>query len=214
MNTLNRSRIIPNKLKICQLCNVGFALNKFLLPLVDAQLRDGHDVVAVCAHDEYVFNLRERGYRVETLAFTRGMNPIKHIASIWAIYWFMKREKFDLVHVHTPVASILGRIAASLCGVSLVVYTAHGFYFHEDMPKFKKRFFITLERIMGRVTDLLFTQSKEDAITAVSERIMPSESVFAIGNGVDISRFIPFSKFNNNSKNNIRDELNKVLSNF
>jgi len=178
-------------LKVCQLTNVGFALNKFLLPLIDAQIANGDEVVALCAEDEYVKGLREAGYRVETLSLSRGMNPINHLQSIWVISWFLHREKFDLVHVHTPVAALIGRIAAWLSGVPLVVYTAHGFYFHDKMPSIKRKFYVGLERFAGRFTDLLFTQSEEDAKAAVVEKIMPSDRVFPIGNGVDVSRFNP-----------------------
>jgi glycosyltransferase involved in cell wall biosynthesis len=195
----------PDQLKVCQLCNVGFALNKFLLPLIDAQLSGGSEVVAVCANDEYVEELREAGYRVETLPITRGMNPVKHLYSIWVLFWFLRREKFDLVHVHTPVAALLGRIAAWLCRVPLVVYTAHGFYFHDGMSRRKRFFFIGLERFAGRLTDLLLTQSTEDAKTAVAEGIMPIERVFAIGNGVDVDRFNLDVGFGGSK---IRDELN------
>jgi glycosyltransferase involved in cell wall biosynthesis len=198
-------------LKICQLTNVGFALNKFLLPLIDVQLSNGDEVVAVCADDEYVSDLREAGYRVETLSITRGMNPLKHLHSIWVIFWFLRKEKFDLVHVHTPVAALLGRIAARLCGVPLVVYTAHGFYFHDEMSTTKRAFFVGLERFAGRWTSLLFTQSCEDAKVAVIEKIMPKDLVFVIGNGVDISKFNPRVGLVNNR---IRSELEIAEDNF
>ena len=191
-------------LKVCQLTNTGFALNKFLLPLIDAQIAKGDEVVSVCADDEYVRMVVKGGYRVETLPITRGMNPLKHIHSIWVIYWFLRREKFDLVHVHTPVAALLGRMAAWLCRVPLVIYTAHGFYFHDDMHPTKRLFFIWLERFAGYFTDLIFTQSSEDAKVAVVEKILPKNRVFTIGNGVDIKRFDPDKAL---IGNNIRNEF-------
>ena len=194
-------------MKVCQLTNVGFTLNKFLLPLIDAQIANGDEVVAVCAEDEYVEGLRNDDYRVETLSITRGMNPLKHLYSIWVIFWFLRREKFDLVHVHTPVAALLGRIAARLCGVSLVVYTAHGFYFHDDMPSIKRAFFVGLERFAGRFTDLLFTQSSEDEKAAVAERIMPKDRVFTIGNGVDVNRFNTGGDLVGKDSGSIRNEF-------
>lgn len=194
-------------MKVCQLTNVGFTLNKFLLPLIDAQIANGDEVVAVCAEDEYVEGLRNDDYRVETLSITRGMNPLKHLYSIWVIFWFLRREKFDLVHVHTPVAALLGRIAARLCGVSLVVYTAHGFYFHDDMSTIKRTFFAGLERFAGRFTDLLFTQSSEDEKAAVAERIMPKDRVFTIGNGVDVNRFNTGGDLVGKDSGSIRNEF-------
>ena len=82
------------------------------------------------------------------------------------------------MHVHTPVASLIGRLAASFTNVPLVVYTAHGFYFHDGMTK--KKTFTTLERFAGIKTDLLFTQSAEDALTAISEKIADKSKVHTI----------------------------------
>lgn len=178
-------------LKICQLTNVGFAVNKFLLPLIDAQLLNGDEVVVVCSDDEYISELRGSGYKIKTLSISRGMNPLKHIYSIWLIYRFFSKENFDLVHVHTPVAALVGRVAAWISRVPVVVYTAHGFYFHDDMKAIKRLFFIWLERLAGNFTSILFTQSAEDAKTAVIEKIMPQDKVFEIGNGVDVTRFNP-----------------------
>ena len=70
---------------------------------------------------------------------------------------------FDLLHAHTPVAALIGRMAARLAGVPLVVYTAHGFYFHDAMPAWKRRMFVEVERLGAWFTDILFNQSSEDA---------------------------------------------------
>ena len=191
-------------MKICQLCNVGFALKIFLLPLIDAQLENGDEVIALCADDEHVDEVRQRGYVVQTLPISRSLNPIKHIYSIWVIFLFFRKEKFDIVHVHTPVAALLGRIAARLCKVKFVVYTAHGFYFHDDMKPIKRLFFIKLEKFAGKMTNLIFTQSKEDAALAVREGFINSSRVFDIGNGVDVNLFNPDNILVNGQ---IRDEL-------
>ena len=176
-------------MKVCQLCAVDFTLKKFLLPLIDGQLDNGDEVIAVCSEGEYVKGMRKDGYLIDTIPISRSMHPLKHLNSIWKLYWYFSRESFDVVHVHTPVAALVGRIAAYLARVPLVVYTAHGFYFHDDMPFFKRKFHIILEKLAGRLTDLIFTQSTEDAEAAVNLGVMPRNHVFAIGNGVDVSRF-------------------------
>jgi lipopolysaccharide/colanic/teichoic acid biosynthesis glycosyltransferase/glycosyltransferase involved in cell wall biosynthesis len=101
----------------------------------------------------------------------------------------MKKEQFDIVHVHTPVAAALGRVAAWAARVPIVIYTAHGFYFHERMPGLIRRPLVWLEKLLCHITHLVFTQSYEDAVTAVRKAICPEEKVLWIGNGVDIGRF-------------------------
>ena len=102
----------------------------------------------------------------------------------------MRRERFDIVHVHTPVAAALGRIAAKLAQVPIVIYTAYSFYFHNLMPPWRRRPIIWIERWLGRCcTEMLFSQSAEDAKAAIQERIMPEDKVVYIGNGVSLEAF-------------------------
>ena len=97
----------------------------------------------------------------------------------------------DIIHVHTPVAALIGRLAAKAAKVPNIIYTAHGFYFHDEMPKFQRFFHITLERIAGHFTSLLFTQSLEDSKTAQKLNIALPNRIFAIGNGVNKQKFKP-----------------------
>jgi len=112
------------------------------------------------------------------------------------LYKLFKAKKYDIVHVHTPIASIIARIACKMSGVQMVIYTAHGFYFHEKMSFHKFWFFVFLEKISGFMTDILFTQSYEDKQSAIKFKFLPKDRIFYIGNGVDIERFNP-SKIKN-----------------
>ena len=178
-------------MKVCQLCAVDFTLAKFLLPLVDAMEARGWHVTSACSDGPQARALRARGYRIEPVPIARSLDPLAALRAFAALVRFFRRERFDVVHVHTPVAALVGRAAARVARVPLVVYTAHGFYFHDDMPAWKYRAFLGLEQVAGAWTDLLFTQSTEDARTAGARRILPADRVLAIGNGVDPSRFDP-----------------------
>lgn len=178
-------------LKVCQLCAVDFTLRNFLLPLIDGMKAEGWEVVSACADGQYLAELRQAGYVIETLPIARSMHPIKGLKALVAMVRLFRRERFDVLHVHTPVAALLGRMAARLTGISLVVYTAHGFYFHEGMPGWKRKLFVALERFAGHFTDLLFSQSAEDAESAIAEGIAPRGKVFVIGNGVSTEKFNP-----------------------
>ncbi len=178
-------------LKVCQLCAVDFTVDKFLLPLIDAMTAAGWRVTTVCSDGPYVPGLRAAGYDVRTIPIARSMNAVAHLRALVRLVRHLKREAYDVLHAHTPVAALVGRIAAWIAGTPIVVYTAHGFYFHDEMPIMKRRFFIWLERLGGRFTDFLFTQSAEDAEAAVRYHIMPPARVLAIGNGVNVERFDP-----------------------
>ena len=168
-------------MKICQLCAVDFTLKRLIIPLVDAQLNQGHFVKSVCSFGGHLDDLKRKGYKIEVIPIERNLSPVKGLVSIWRLFLFFRRESFDVVQVHTPVAAFLARIAAFFARVPLVVYTAHGFYFHDEMPALKRLIFISAEIAMRPLTDLLFTQSQEDAVNAASLKIMNKKRIFYIG---------------------------------
>jgi hypothetical protein len=176
-------------MRICQICAVDFTLRHFLLPLVDAMQSQNWIVDSVCSAGPNTQALRAAGYTVRTVEIARTMNPVSALISTVQLVMLFRTERYDVVHVHTPVAAVVGRLAAWIVGVPLVIYTAHGFYFHEGMPAWQRRIFIWLEKMAGFWTDLLFTQSSEDAETAILEKIMPHHQVLAIGNGVSAKKF-------------------------
>ncbi len=178
-------------MKICQLCTVDFTLYHFLLPLMKGMREAGHDVVGVCTDGALLEPVREAGFRVETSPLARSVNPLRAINSVLGLYKLLRRERFDLVHVHTPAAAFVGRLAARLAGVPCIVYTAHGFYFHDRMAWPKRWLVIALEWLAGRFTHTLFTQSEEDAATALRLGLCRTGDVLAIGNGSDPARFRP-----------------------
>ncbi len=178
-------------MKVCQICAVDISHKILLAALNKSIVTAGHDLVLVSSPGPHFDTLKAEGYRVVSINIARNQNFFSHMKSVTELYRFMRRESFDLVHVHTPVAALLGRIAARLARVPLVVYTAHGFYFHENMPAPQRAFHQGLEKWAGRMTDFLFTQSAEDAATARDLKLLPADRILAIGNGVELRRFDP-----------------------
>ena len=73
----------------------------------------------------------------------------------------------------------------------MVLYTAHGFYFHDRMRPWLRRILIWQERLFGRLcTDFLFTVSPEDHATALRERIIDVGRTHCLNSlGIDLERF-------------------------
>ncbi|MCZ4280892.1 glycosyltransferase family 4 protein [Kiloniella laminariae] len=178
-------------MKICQICAVDFSLYHMLLPLMKGMREAGHDVVGVCSEGPLVEKIRAEGFQVETVEIERSMNLLSHAKSFQQLTALFKNEKFDLVHAHTPVASLIARFAAKAARVPNIAYTAHGFYFHDNMPPLKRNLFLSLEWLAGRQTNALMTQAQEDAETAKRYNLCPKGTITAIGNGVDTTRFYP-----------------------
>lgn len=189
--------------RILQCCAVDFTAKRFLLPLMREQRRWGFEVHFACSPGGGADEIQREGFIFHPVDIRRNVNPASLAGAFRALNRLMRAESFTVAHFHTPVAALLGRPAARRAGVPLVLYTAHGFYFHDQMPALQRRIHIGFERWAQRYADFLLTQSYEDAETAREERIAPSDRILAVGNGVDLNRFSP-------SSNHPRDRLDLV----
>ncbi len=177
------------KTKILELASTDFTF-KMLIPGLIKAIKDAdYDLTLACSNGPYVQQFRDEGYRVKTLYISPGLNPFHHVISLIRLYAFIRKEKFDIVHAHTPVASFICRLAAKLARAPFVVNTVHGLYFHENTHPIAKNIIVFLERFVGRFTDLTFSVSAEDVESAVRERICSADRIIATGNGVDLQRF-------------------------
>jgi glycosyltransferase involved in cell wall biosynthesis len=176
--------------------------------LIVASMKHGYEVHSACSDEGRFENLRSQGLTLIEVPVARKISPLANLKTIWHLYKLMRREKYDIVHVHTPVAALLGRIAAKLARVPHIVYTAHGFYFHEGMPKRTYRFFYNLEKYFARfATDWLLLQSREDYELCVRDRFKQPERIVHISNGVDIhTKFHP-ALYPEENKERLRQEL-------
>ena len=177
--------------RVLQISARDVTVKKLLLPLINRLTDQGYEVVSACTPGRYTPNLMEQGYAMRAINIDRRFSPQSNAKSVWDLYRLLRREPFDVVHVHTPVAAAAGRVAARLARVPIVLYTAHGFYHHDNMRWRTRQACVWAERLLGKTTDTLMTQSQEDADSAVRDGIRPSERVAWIGNGVDISQFQP-----------------------
>ena len=194
--------------KIIQVSAVDLSMNVLLGELNRISVKSGYEVIGVCSEGNRKKEIEKDGVRLINVNIDRKINPVRNLKTILELKKVFKSEKPDIVHVHTPIAAVLGRIASKLAKVPITIYTAHGFYFHENMKPLVYKIFVCIEKHIGRYfTDFIFTQSEEDAKFAIDKKFLPKDKILAIGNGVDV-----FGKFNPNNINkeeilNLRKEL-------
>lgn len=192
---------MSKKWKVIQISAIDATMNGLLRRLNELSIEDGYDVIGVCSYGDKTDSLRKEGFNIQNINIDRKISPLSNLKSIYEMYKLFKKEKPDIVHVHTPIAAVLGRIAAKLARVPNIIYTAHGFYFHENMKPLIYKIFLNIEKFVARLaTDFIFTQSEEDAQTAYQNKFIDRDKIIAIGNGVDVC-----GKFN--PKNINKDEI-------
>jgi len=199
-----------NKIKVCHVAtgNIRLLLMNQLLSLQEA----GYDITAVCSADPNMLNIiniehiESVGIRVIPVTMKRTIRPMTDLYSLWTLYNLFLKEQFTIVHTHNPKPGLLGQLAAKMAKVPIIVNTVHGFYFHDNMKKMLRRFYITLERIAATCSDLILSQNSEDIKTAISEKISPPEKIKYLGNGINLTQFNP-SRFSNKALKPKKEEL-------
>lgn len=176
-------------MKILHICAIGATADKLLRSQIDYLRSIGLDVHIACSPDATAVALKQAGYTIQPVHIDREIAPIKNLRSLVHLMQLMRRENYDLVHGHTPIAAVLGRIAAKLAGVPRIVYTAHGFPFHDLLPPAQYRFYFGIEQFCARFTDLILTQSYEDWVNSSRLGLCPADKVRHLNNGVDSQRF-------------------------
>ena len=180
--------------RVLQIASIDLAVRNLLLPLMKSLKKEGFivDVAARKISDETVKEIERSGFKFLNIDIERNVRIDNIIRAASSINSVLRRNRYDIVHVHTPIAAFIGRLVAKMRNVPYIIYTAHGFYFHENMQPVKRVFYKTLEHLACRVsTDYLFCQSIEDTALASRDKFIAPERLIHIGNGVDIERFRP-----------------------
>ena len=94
--------------------STSVSLNQTVLNRMTFQKNNGHRVVALCPDDEWAEEIKSHDIRVIEVPFIR--HSLLHSFSSAAMRTFSicKREQFDVVHTHTLLPGIAGRVAARL----------------------------------------------------------------------------------------------------
>ena len=167
--------------------------HRFLLMRQLTRLRDeGYDVTAISAPGPYAGELEAAGIRhVPWPSATRAWDPAADVRAFRELLRLLRQGRYEIVHTHNPKPGIMGRLAARIARVPIVVNTVHGFYATPDDALAKRAVVLGLERIAGTVSDLELFQSEEDLMWARRRHIVPSGRTALLGNGTDLRRFDP-----------------------
>ncbi|STO07072.1 glycosyltransferase family 4 protein [Exiguobacterium aurantiacum] len=182
-------------LKILQFCAVDATADVLLRPLIESLKAEGHQVDVACAYGDRTDRLRDEGWVIHTLPIDRKFHPRRNLQTIQELVTLLRQEKYDAIHVHTPVAAALGRVAARIARTPHILYTAHGFYFHERMSRVAYELIFWLEKSLAALaTDWLLLQSEEDYSLAKTRQFKRDDRLLHLGNGIDLNRFKPVMK--------------------
>ena len=181
-----------NTWRIAHVATVQPTIRFLLLPQL-CRLRDeGYDITAISAPGPYTEEVEAEGIRfIPWTHATRAWDPGADVRAAGELVRILRRERFDLVHTHTPKPAVLGRITARLIGVPCVLNTVHGLYVKREDRLRRKMPVLAAEWLAARFSDAELYQSEEDLAWARRLRLAPPGRLVHLGNGTDVSRFDP-----------------------
>ncbi len=110
--------------------------------------------------------------------------------AFWKIFRLLRRIRPTIVHTHTAKAGMLGRVAAKLAGVPIIVHTFHGHVFHSYFSPRKTQFFLSIERTLAKFSDAIITISPKQRQEILGYGIGTPEKVRQIGLGLELQPFV------------------------
>ncbi|HEY3373560.1 MAG TPA: glycosyltransferase family 4 protein [Candidatus Aquicultor sp.] len=181
-------------MRLLILTTIAPTIRGFLMPFAQHFRNLGWQVDAMANGVSNCDDCRANFDNIWEVAWSRSPLDVNNFSrSINRVQSLVRQNKYDIVHVHTPVASFVARLAlreVRLQGKLKVVYTAHGFHFYKGGSPLKNTAFRSLEKLAGRWTDYLVVMNQEDREAALRYRIVAPDRVrYMPGIGIDTALY-------------------------
>ena len=141
--------------KLIRITTVPMALKHLLAGQMQYMKENGFNVIMVSAdgkeRDDVIQN---EGCVHVIIPMTRKITPFADLKSLWQLYRFIKKEKPDIVHSHTPKAGLIAMLAAKYAGVKIRIHTIAGLRFMTSTGLTKK-ILVMMEKLTAKSADSL-----------------------------------------------------------
>ena len=183
--------------------------------LLKGQLRfmasNGFDVKGVSSEGEELKEVRENeGIVMEAINMSRKITPFQDLKSLWEMWNFLRKEKPQIVHTHTPKAGIIGMLAARLAGVPHRLHTVAGLPLMEAMG-IKRKILNFVERLTYSSATRVYPNSKGLYNFILQNNFTQSNKLKIIANGssngINTTFFSP-AQVSEIEKITLREKLN------
>lgn len=153
----------------------------------------GFNVIMVSADGQELEDvLQYEGCPHHIVAMTRKITPVADSQSLWKLYRFLKKEKPDIVHSHTPKAGLIAMLAARFAGVKIRVHTIAGLRFMTSTG-FTRKILIWMEKITAAAATHVWPNSMSLLKYIQENNLVSAGKLEVIGkgssNGIDLTRF-------------------------
>lgn len=184
-------------MKVLHVCTIPLTARTFIASLARYLETRGYEVTIACSEDAdqesgtTMEEMRAGGFRMKAIPIPRHIQPIGDLRAILELFRFIREERFAIVHTQTSKAGFVGRAAARLAGVPVIIHTAHAFPFHPYLPPYVIRLYAMVERWAGRLSDVIMVDTDAIRAEGLRRRVAPPDKIVTVHMGIDLDRFSP-----------------------
>lgn len=136
---------------------------------------------------------------------------LRDVVAIAKLYRLLQREKPHIVDTHTAKAGFVGRIAARLAGVPVVIHTYHGHVWRGYYSPIKSRLLCWMEQGLALFTDQIIAVSESVRQEIAQYGIASLEKIKAVPLGFALDDFLNSSKLRGQFRQEIGIPLDAPL---
>jgi glycosyltransferase involved in cell wall biosynthesis len=138
--------------------------------------------------EKFQKELTDRNVVFHQIDFSRNvLNVGANYKAFKQVRTLFEMNDFELVHCHSPVGGVCGRLAAR-SKYTKVIYTAHGFHFYKGAPFINWFLFYPVEKWLSRKTDVLITINKEDY--KIAQSFHAKKTICIPGIGINTDKYL------------------------
>lgn len=119
----------------------------------------------------------------------REIHLLNDVRALWALVRLFRRERPQIVHTHTSKAGVLGRVAAWLAKVPVIVHTPHGHVFYGHFGRLWSWIFIQVERALSIPTTRLIALTESERDEHLQRKIGRTNHFAVAPSGIDLDKF-------------------------
>lgn len=120
----------------------------------------------------------------------RPIRPLTDLRALAALVKLLRDGRYEIVHTHSSKAGILGRLAARIAGVPIVVHTLHSLVFHDYQQRWKNALYVWLKRRCAPMTHVLISVNEQTVRGALEQGIGRADQYVTIFSGIELDRFL------------------------
>ncbi|MBU1087055.1 MAG: glycosyltransferase family 4 protein [Candidatus Omnitrophica bacterium] len=136
---------------------------------------------SICPTDKtqnFLNSIKANLIQVDSLR--REVHPVLDLIAFLKLWFIFKKQGFDIVHTHTAKAGALGRMAAFLAGIKIIIHTSHGHNFYGYFNPLISKIIVWIERFLGGLTSEIITLTEIEKADLIKFKICPASKIKAI----------------------------------